>query len=329
MTTDLTAELKRRTQGGQIADWTLTPDVDSPNGLSDPMADYGARERLEDVKASVDSVVAELQTLTVSGDITVTDGATETTLVAALSELEAISTTLGGALTVTGAVSVTNHPSQMSLPGVQVADLKQVEVTNQPADYPLPAAQFEALKPPTSQPVTGNVDVGNFPAEFPAPATVSRINVLIDAVADVEAAIGPLLRPGGSVDVGNLPTDFPDTGTQTRLDDVKTKLDAVNAALAGLLKPGQAIEVSNFPVDPETGNWDYLSGTAGTGIAPAGRVLTISAVALSPGATLTINGGTPIPILPRFPFTITPKGNMASPTLDFAGTDAYFVEYVS
>lgn len=329
MTTDLTAELKRRTQGGQIADWTLTPDVDSPNGLSDPMADYGARDRLEDVKAAVDNVVSELQTLTVSGDITVTGGAQETTLASVLSELEAISATLGATLTVGGTVAVSNHPTQMALPGTQVTDLKQVSVTNQPADYPLPAAQFEALKPPASQPVSGSVAVSNFPTDFPAPATVSRINLLIDAVADVEAAVNLLLKPGGDVTVDNLPTDFPDTGSQTRLDDVKTKLDTLNSAVSGLLKPGQSVQVSNFPIDPETGNWNYLSGTAGTGINPSGRVLTISVVATAPSATLVINGGSAIPILPRFPFTITPKGNLVGPTLDFTNTDAYFVEYVT
>ena len=85
------------------------------------------------------------------------------------------------------------------------------------------------------------------------------------------------------------------------------------------------------------GTWGYAAGTSGTVTPPAGsRILSICAHATTFPATVTIFGGTPIPIIADpvtswFVFKVLHGLCIAqgtTPTIVFTGTDSYFVEYV-
>ena len=80
----------------------------------------------------------------------------------------------------------------------------------------------------------------------------------------------------------------------------------------------------------QVGDWGYLTGVDGDVTLPAGaKVLQITAVAtsVSDGA-LSINHGPDILIPSGSGISIEPKGNLISPTISFAYTRSFFVEYV-
>lgn len=114
---------------------------------------------------------------------------------------------------------------------------------------------------------------------------------------------------GGNTTVDNFPADYPDATAQARLTVIRDK------------------------IPDEEGAWDYRAGVSGTVIVPAGgRVLGIAVSVTTSGATVTVNGGDPIPI-PWITGTvqgveIAPRANLVAPTIVFSGTAAYLIEFV-
>ena len=108
-----------------------------------------------------------------------------------------------------------------------------------------------------------------------------------------------------------------DPQVRTKLDSIITQLQLLNASV------------------PDTeGTWSYYGGTSGS-VSVTGRVLTITAIAQQAAGSIQINGGDTIP-LPygstdkvSSALTISPNGNLVSPSIVFTGTDAFFVEVVS
>lgn len=88
------------------------------------------------------------------------------------------------------------------------------------------------------------------------------------------------------------------------------------------------LPVSNDNLNKSYGTWAYYSGAAGTVVVTAGqRVLSISCHATTVGS-VTINGGTAIPIPANVGFSISMTGILTAPTVVFTGTDSYFIETV-
>jgi len=87
--------------------------------------------------------------------------------------------------------------------------------------------------------------------------------------------------------------------------------------------------VSEENVDKNFGAWAYYSGISGTVVVGGSqRVIGIGAYSLS-GGSLTIAGGSIIPIPAGVDININPLANLMGPTIVFTGTDSYFVEVVS
>lgn len=101
-----------------------------------------------------------------------------------------------------------------------------------------------------------------------------------------------------------------------------------------LTTPGLTETQLRTVVPDEEGVWDYVAGVSGTEIIPAGgRILGIAVSVTASGATVTINGGDAIPI-PWITGTvqgveIAPRANLVAPTIDFFGTAAYLVEFIT
>lgn len=97
----------------------------------------------------------------------------------------------------------------------------------------------------------------------------------------------------------------------------------------------EVTDANRFPVDVEgqpnlTGAWAYAGGTSGIVTISGGRrVLSINAIATSGAGTVQINGGDIVPIPQDAALNIAPLGNLIDPTIDFVGTDSYFVEHVT
>lgn len=87
---------------------------------------------------------------------------------------------------------------------------------------------------------------------------------------------------------------------------------------------------SSVSISGQTGTWGYVAGVSGTPTLPANsKVLKISCTASSSTAgSLTINGGSSIPVPVSKQQIFEPKGNLVSPTVVFTTTDSYFIEYV-
>lgn len=85
-------------------------------------------------------------------------------------------------------------------------------------------------------------------------------------------------------------------------------------------------------IPDEEGTWSYYAGTSDAGLVVVGRVIGITAATTAAGATVTINGGDPIP-LPWITGVVTsidiaPRANLVSPTIAFSGTASFLVEVV-
>lgn len=79
----------------------------------------------------------------------------------------------------------------------------------------------------------------------------------------------------------------------------------------------------------QTGTWSYYSGVSGTvTVLSTQRVIGIGAHS-AVGGSITINGGTSVPIPAGVGIGIEPHGNLVSPTIVFVETDSYFVEVLS
>lgn len=77
------------------------------------------------------------------------------------------------------------------------------------------------------------------------------------------------------------------------------------------------------------GAWGYRAGEAGTIVVPEdGRLLSFSCMAGDTGATVTIDGGDPIPIPPNLGFAASVEADVFNTELEFVGTITYFVQYV-
>lgn len=83
------------------------------------------------------------------------------------------------------------------------------------------------------------------------------------------------------------------------------------------------------------GAFCYHAGVSGTlTLGPLERVLQITATCVQQAGSITINGGDTIPIpygatdKVSCDIAIVPVGDLVGPTIVFAGTAAYFVEYV-
>jgi hypothetical protein len=91
---------------------------------------------------------------------------------------------------------------------------------------------------------------------------------------------------------------------------------------------GNAIPVIDGNIPDLTGTWAYAAGSSGSR-SVVGRVLGIAAHATAIGATCEIDGGDAIPVPTGAGISLTPVGNLLSPTIVFTGTDSYMVEFVS
>lgn len=113
-----------------------------------------------------------------------------------------------------------------------------------------------------------------------------------------------------------------DPNDVTKVAEVKSADPADNAA-------GLVVRVA------ESGVWGYAGGVNGSVPLTGGkRVLQITAIALEGAGSIQINGGDVIP-LPyggtdkvSSALTIEPKGRLVDPTIVFASTSSYFIEYV-
>jgi len=131
------AELKRRDAALALVDWLLAADAENPaTGLSDPVVEYGLRDRLQTLidsgievnnlsglatEATLSAVETALGPLATEATLTAVGVAlaglaTETTLADILAELQ-------GGIAVGGAVAITNLPAEYPLPAGQVATL--------------------------------------------------------------------------------------------------------------------------------------------------------------------------------------------------------------
>src|SRR5260221_3823286 len=71
------------------------------------------------------------------------------------------------------------------------------------------------------------------------------------------------------------------------------------------------------------GTWSYASGTSGTVTVGAGkRVIGIGCHSTA-GGSITINGGSSVPVPANVGFAIEPNGNLVAPTIIFTRTDSY------
>lgn len=92
---------------------------------------------------------------------------------------------------------------------------------------------------------------------------------------------------------------------------------------------GTQIVTISGSVAQEYGTWGYSAGISGSvSLVGAKRILAITAHCTTAG-TVTINGGTPIPVAALSALSIEPKGNLVDPSIIFTTTDSYFVEYVT
>lgn len=183
-------------------------------GAQDVNGNYGLRTFDEPVRQAVLAVLAQLD-----------DASTDTVL----SVLKLILAELGQKLEPGGNVNVSNFPSTQTVNdgGLSLTVDGTVGVSN--ADFPLPQTQLDALKPPTSQTVSGTVSVSNHPTDVAKEATLntavtqltSILGQLDDATADTVlsvlkallAELSTKLEDGGTVNVGNFPATQTVAGT--------------------------------------------------------------------------------------------------------------------
>lgn len=156
----------------------------------------------------------------------------------------------------------------------------------------------------------------------------------------VRTANGGSSGGGGVVTQGTSPWIVDDPDTQTALGTILAELALILTELQGVLDvnvtgtTGLTEAQLRTVVPDEEGTWSYVAGTSGTEIIPAGgRVIGIAAAATSAGATVTINGGTPIPI-PWLTGVVSaadlsPRANLVAPTIVFSGTASYMVEILT
>lgn len=133
-------------------------------------------------------------------------------------------------------------------------------------------------------------------------------------VTEVEVLLQRRDNLGNNVPVEVAPDGDSPTGFSEPVLDA-----AVRAALTDLL--GRTPDLA--------GTWSYYGGTNDAGLVVTGRVMAISAYATASGATISINGGDAIPVPVHGGLTLSPRGNLVSPTIAFTGTAAYFVEVVA
>lgn len=157
--------------------------------------------------------------------------------------------------------------------------------------------------------VEGTVEVSNFPAVQEIEGSVS-----------VEGTISVDNFPESveiSNDVGN---PLPVNGTVEVVNDVGNPLPISSTALTSL----------DGKIPDESGTWGYTAGVSGSvTLTGSKRVLHISALNSSLlSASVTINGGTAIPLPAGATLALSPKANLVDPTIVFTGTTSYFVEHV-
>lgn len=103
-------------------------------------------------------------------------------------------------------------------------------------------------------------------------------------------------------------------------------VDGVNSGDVSSVNP---FPVSNTFLSNQTGVWGYSSGVSGTVILTGGKkIISIAAHATTVGS-VTINGGSSIPIPIGTGVSFEPKGNVVDPTIVFTSTDSYVIEYVT
>lgn len=161
------------------------------------------------------------------------------------------------------------------------------------------------------------------------------------ALASILSRLGDILTELQSVlDVnvtgGNVTLDASDI--EIGAVEIKNAVNDDRAAVINSTPTTQLGIVVRSPLDgkvpDEEGVWDYVAGTDGTEVIPAGgRVLGIAVSVMASGATVTINGGDAIPI-PWLTGTvqgveIAPRGNLVAPTIILSGTAAYLIEFVT
>lgn len=152
-------------------------------------------------------------------------------------------------------------------------------------------------------------ELGNILAELQGTLSVSVGN--FPASVEVSNDVGNAIPVNGTVGVNNFPAfpaDYPDALAESRLLTLVDK------------------------TPDEEGTWDYYAGTSDAALVVVGRVIGITAATTTAGATVTINGGDPIP-LPWITGVVTsvdiaPRANLVSPTISFSGTASFLVEVV-
>lgn len=88
--------------------------------------------------------------------------------------------------------------------------------------------------------------------------------------------------------------------------------------------------VTELNLDKNFGTWGpYYAGVSGTVVVSAGKRILSIACHSTTGGSLTINGGSSIPVPANVGFSVNPLGNLVAPTVIFTATDSYFVEVVS
>lgn len=79
-------------------------------------------------------------------------------------------------------------------------------------------------------------------------------------------------------------------------------------------------------INRQPGVFSYDSGTSGTvNVGSGKRVIAIAAHCTTAGS-MTINGGSSIPIPANVSINIDIQGTLVAPTLVFTGTDTFFIE---
>ena len=150
-------------------------------------------------------------------------------------------------------------------------------------------------------------DISDLATTLLPKATSDDIATVVDAITALAASTQAV---SGSVDIGNLPATYPNQHAQPATD--------------------AQLRASPLPVvDARTsGTWGYATGADGSETI-TGHVLSLTAVAGTLAASLSINGGPAIAIPSNRTLTLTPRGTLVNPTLVFSGTQAYVVEWVA
>lgn len=189
-----------------------------------------------------------------------------------------------------------------------IAEPVDVEVLNFPAVQPV-SDNGGSLT------VDGSVSVSNFPSSQAVTGPLTDAQLRTTPVP-VSGTFFQVTQPvSGTVAVSNFPATQP-----VSINTLPLPTGATTEATLSTL---------NANIAKEYGTWAYYAGVSGSvGVTAGQRVLSISCHCTTAG-TVTINGGSSIPVPANVGFSVDMRGVLVAPTIVFTGTDSYFIEVVA